>query len=270
MAERLVAEAVSANFSNEYAEELLTIVPQPLIHAECFLDSMTGLWRYEFGLPYHIDAAFVWGTHMWVPVKYLFVALSCARSRLSGAKLTNYLTRLADPDRHQATVVEMAPLSKVHPSVPADFEVTGLGQGNRTVDWAIGPHGGRTVLLDVKRRTADLIAQFQAMRPEDAAAPEPEHDPALMFRSVEQKFMPVDVNSQLQGVWIATDIKQDTEELTCAFNALDPGKVHFVVLGDWEPDIYVLSRRPEDTQYLLNLFRAKESARFTFTRRHEG
>jgi hypothetical protein len=188
-------------------------------------------------LPYDIGPDFVWGAHMWVPVKYLFSALVCARSRLSAAKRTDYLARLADADRHQATLVEMARLSRVDPAVATDFEVAGLGQGDRTVDWAIRPGEGRTVLLDVKRRTADFIAQFQAMRPDDAPAAAPEHDPALMFRSVEQKFLAVNFDTQLQGVWIVTDIKQETEELARAFNSLDPAKVHFVVLGDWEPDI---------------------------------
>lgn len=262
--ERLVAEAVLAGFSDEQTNDIMSIVPEQLTHAECFLDGMTGLWRYEFGLPYDIADELIWGTHMWVPVRCLFVALGCACSRLSGGKRDSYLARLADPRRHQANLVEMAPLSKVDLAVPAEFEVAGLGVGNRTVDWVIGPYEHRAVLLDVKRRTADFIAQFEDMVPGDAAVPKPDHDPMLLFRSVEQKFVPADACSRLQGVWIATDIKQDEEALVRCFDQLDADKVHFAIFGDWETDVYVLSRRPEDETYLLGLFHAEKSSRFTF------
>lgn len=263
---RLVAEAMAQGFSNEYAEEIVSIIPESLISSECFLDRMTGLWRYEFGLPYDIAQNLIWGTHMWVPVDHLFRALSCAHSRLPEDKRTTYLQRLADPDRHQATLVEMIPGHKVAPAVPMEFEVAGLGAGDRTVDWVIRPQESPSILLDVKRRTIDFIEQAAHMDAE-GAAPAPAHDPALLFRSVEPKFVSVDPASRLQGAWIFTDIKQNEEELACAFGDLDPSKVHFAILGDWKPDIYVLVRREEDREYLLNLFCAEASSRFTFRAR---
>ena len=170
---------------------------------------------------------------------------------------------------HQVTIVEMIPAHKVSADIPLEFEISGLGAGNRTVDWVISPEDGRTVLLDVKRRTADFIRQAELMGGE-GAAPEPDHDPALSFRSVEQKFVLADPDVQLQGVWIFADIQQDEEFLHNTFAALDAGKVHFAILGDWKPDAYVLARRDEDWQYLLDLFHAEPSTRFTFRRVDAG
>ena len=181
--ERLLARAAACGWPEDRANLLLAIVPQRLISSACFLDKMTGLWRYEFGIPYDIAKKFVWGTHMWVAADRLFFALSTAYSRLPEDKRTAYLERLAAPDRHQATLVEMIPAHKVDPTVQMTFEVAGLGAGDRAVDWVIGPQGGRTTLLDVKQRTTDFIQQAERISAE-GAAPEPDHDPALLFRSV--------------------------------------------------------------------------------------
>jgi hypothetical protein len=163
----------------------------------------------------------------------------------------------------------MIPVAKVGSNAPVDFEVPGLGVGNRTVDWVIGPQDGRAVLLDVKRRTTDFIKQTERI---DTAkvAPEPSHDPELLFRSVEQKFLPADPDLQLQGAWIVTDIKQEENQLLQAFATLDASKVHFAILGDWKPDVYVLSRRDIDRQFLLEIFRIYTSNRFIFQKTSEG
>jgi len=207
--QRFVAEALSHGMTNIVANELLAIVPPPLIDARCFFDKMTSIWRYEFGLPYEVGNGLFWGTHMWIPVHDLVTAISCAKLRLADPKRTEYLQRLVDPGRHQATLVEMIPGAKLDPGVPVDFEVTGLGSGQRTIDWFIGPHANRTVLLDVKRRFRDFIEQMEQTKDGMAEAPEPEHDPAIMFQSVEQKFLEADPDAQLQGAWIVTDIQQN-------------------------------------------------------------
>ncbi len=267
---RFVEEAVSRGVALDVANELLGLAPANLQGVECFLDNMTGLWRYEFGFPYQVGGDFVWGTHLWVPVGCLVSALCCVKHRLFGDKRTEYLARLADPDRHQVTLVEMIPGSKLSAEIPAEFEVAGLGAGNHRVDWRIGPHGGRTVLLDVKRRMSDFIQHAQQITNDTNVAPEPEHDPEILFLSVEDKFVSGDPDVTLQGAWIVTDIQQDHEELANAFAALDPDKVHFAILGDWETDAYVLSRRPEDEQYLRALLQLEPSSRFTFSGQHEG
>ena len=267
--ERLFAEGEAHGLSNEDTKAIVSIVPKTLIKVGAFLDKMTSLWRYEFGMPYDISQNLVWGTHMWVPVERLFTALFCAYSRIPENKRAIYLAELADPEKHQNKLVEMIPVDKVDSTVTVEFEVSGLGAGNRTVDWVIRPQSGCTVLLDVKRRTTDFIKQAEGMDATNAA-PEPNHDSVLLFRSVEKKFLSAKPNLQLQGAWIVTDIKQEEDQLIGAFTALDAGKVHFAILGDWKPDVYMLTRRDYDRQYLLNLFRVYSSNRFVFKKSSEG
>jgi len=265
----LFAEGEKRGLSNEDTEAIVSNVPNTLIETGAFLDKMTGLWRYEFGVPYDIAKNLVWGTHMWVPVESLFTTLLCAHSRIPENKRGTYLAELADPKKHQNKLVEMIPVAKVGSNAPVDFEVSGLGAGNRTVDWVIGPQDGRAVLLDVKRRTTDFIKQTERI---DTAkvAPEPSHDSELLFRCVEQKFLPADPDLQLQGAWIVTDIKQEENQLLQAFATLDASKVHFAILGDWKSDVYVLSRRDIDRQFLLKIFRIYSSNRFIFQKTSEG
>ncbi|HLD08807.1 MAG TPA: hypothetical protein VJB68_02020, partial [Methylophilaceae bacterium] len=106
---RLLAEAAACGLASERANTMMSSIPEPLVNAGTFLDKMTGLWRYEFGLPYDIAEDLVWGTHMWVPVDSLFAAISSAHARLPENKRIVYLQRLADPESHQATLVEMIP-----------------------------------------------------------------------------------------------------------------------------------------------------------------
>lgn len=267
--ERLLAEGASVGLTPEQAAQFVALIPEPLISTGAFLDKLTGLWRYEFGVPFDIANNQCWGTHMWVPVAHLFMALRCASERLPEAKRIDYLARLASAEKHQSILVEMIPAQKVDRTTSLEFEVAGLGVGNRTVDWVIQDHGGRTVLLDVKRRTTDFIAQAEEMAT-DSSKQEPIHDPALLFRSVETKFLPADPLTRLQGAWICTDIKQNEEKLSQAFAAMSADRVHFVIFGDWRNDAYVLVRRPEDLAFIFALFRILPSERFTFRSSHEG
>jgi hypothetical protein len=264
--ERLLAEGAGVGLAPEQVAQLIASVPERLISTGAFLDKLTGLWRYEFGVPYDISNSQYWGTHMWVPVAHLFTALRCANDRLPEAKRLDYLARLSGAEKHQAILVEMIPAQKADPTTSMEFEVAGLGVGNRTVDWVIQGHDGRTVLLDVKRRTTDFIAQAEEMA-SDSSKQEPIHDPALLFRSVETKFLPADPLSRLQGAWICTDIKQNEERLSQAFAAMPADRVHFAILGDWENGAYVLTRKAEDVAVLLSLFRVVPSKRFTFRER---
>ncbi len=261
---RLVAEARSRNIPQEIIDAVLSILPPPISETGAFRDEMTGLWRYEFGEPYQLGASLIWGTHMWLPVTELLDALLCVIRRVPESKRAGYLQSLADPHRHPQTLVEMAPGARIAEGIPVDFEVPGLGEGNRTIDWVVGPQEGRTVLCDVKRRTKDFLIQF-AQIGDAKEAPEPSHDPTLLFRSVEHKFKSNDPDNYLQGAWIFTDIAQNEARLQQVFFGLDKTKVHFAILGDWLSDAYVLSRRPEDAQFLRRLFGLAESSRFTFS-----
>jgi len=262
--EQLKIEGAKTNFTQSQISELVKFIPEPLISSEAFLDKLTNQWRYEFGLPYDIENSLYWGTHMWIPVKHLLIALQSAMIYLPKAKLTEYLARLANASKHQSTLVEMIPAQKLKPETPREFEVAGLGSGNHTVDWVIQGHDGRTVMLDVKRRVADFINQAKVISPCDLEqAPSPSHDPKILFKSIESKFKPSNPNSRLQGAWIVTDIKQNSVRLKEEFMALDETLVHFVIIGDWDNDAHILVRNSEDYIFLQDLFQLTSSERFT-------
>ena len=189
---------------------------------------------------------------------------ACARLRLPPGKLSAYRKLLADVDKHQEYFAEMFPMLRVDPAIPAEYEAQGRGAGNKTIDWAIGPTSGRAVLMDVKRRYADFLMQMGG--PMEGEIPAPEHDPALLFRSVEGKFVAADPGVVLQGAWIVTDIKQEAAEFAAAFESLEAAMVHFAILGDARPDVDLLTRRAEDRPYLLELFRATDADRYLFNR----
>lgn len=261
--EQLIAESNRRGVQSAFMDDVISLVPRALIDAPAFLDKLTNLWRYEFGVPYDIGKDFFWGTHMWPPVYCLFNALFCAFSRLTNGQCVDYMKRLDNLDKHQSTLVVMIPVHKIDLIMPVQFEVPGVGIGNKTVDWVIGPDNGRTVRIDVKRRSIDFIKQAERISAE-SEVPEPDHDPSLIFRSVEDKFDISDFNYFLQGAWIVTDIKQEETLLSAAFEALNASKVHFTIIGDWKSDAHVLVKRTEDEKYLRDLFHIRESERFTF------
>lgn len=269
----LRAHAASAGLSCETVDELLGDFPPALLAASSFLDKKTGLWRYEFGLPHTIGDRHLWGTHMWLPVKNLLAVLASARERLSEEQRSRYLDRLAIPENHEATLVEFVPVLRVGSSVPVEPDYR-TGVGNRDVDWFIQNLNGPPVLIDVKNRIRDLLEMMERLaegeRDPDGTAPAPTHDASIMFRSVEQKLPQEDPDRQLQGAWVVTNVKQESEEIVEAFEALDPEKVHFAILGGWEPGVAVLSQREEDVATLMDLFQEKPSDRHLFTRESSG
>ena len=225
---------------------------------------MTQRWRYEYGLPLHLDATrqHLWGTHMWLPVRTLLQVLVCARARMPADQFQVYCARLASEGKHHDALSEMAPVLHMPYGVPARFEVQGLGKGQHTIDWHIQKPGTRPILIDVKRRIFDLVKQMD--QPLAGAAPPPDHDASMLFRSVEEKFLAVDRLSMLQGAWIHTEIKQEERALQAAFAALDPSKVQFAILGSFERDVCVLSHVPEDAEEILETLALARSSRLTF------
>lgn len=262
---RLEADAQAAGTSDRDIATIIPALPANLRGARCFQDKLTGLWRYEFGEPFVLKQSrqLLWGTHMWVPVMHLRRGLSCLLTRVPAEKHGAFLSRLDDRQKHLDVLSEMIPAISLTQDVVADFEVAGLGKGNRTIDWRFGPIDGRDILIDVKRRSIDLTRQLD--KPTDGeVVQEPDHDPAVLFRSVESKLVDADPASRLQGVWVVTDIRQESSQLTDAFQKLGSAKVHFAILGDWERDAHVLVRREEDRTFLRNVLGLREGTRFTF------
>jgi len=261
---RLVAEAQARGLSKDQSDAVIAMLPPNLSACGCFLDRLTGIWRYEFGLPHRVGNELIWGVHMWPRVPLLFDVLQCAQARLPLDKLRAYIALIDHIGQHLIHLAEMFPMLRVPPGIPADHEVSGLGVGNRTVDWVIGSALERRVLIDVKRRFADFFGQMEGVAVDGGAAPQ--HDVGLLFRSVEGKFLPKNPAEQLQGAWIVTDIQQEETELQAAFDALDSARVHFAVIGDERADVFLLTRGVEHRRFLLDLFGLQEGTRFVFRR----
>ena len=265
------ASAKWRGMSHTEVEKVIRLVLPPILELVCFLDKMTSLWRYDCGEPFDNlpGDQVVFGTNMYNEVDRLFDVIICARHRLDEGQLSNYLNRLADPNKHQDLLFEFAPILRVDSSVKVDYEASGYAEGNGTVDWLIRSEPG-PLLLDVKNRTRDLIESLVRFhlgeRDPDGTAPAPTHNPSLLFRSVEPKFKQRSPSEVIQAVWVVTAVKQEEPALQAAFAKLDGSRVHGAIFGDWEDDVYVLTNDAAAKETVLEVLRLQESRRAVFRR----
>jgi len=239
---------------------MVTITPRELTPFFC---PKTRKIRYEFSEPYLLKKKkkFVYGSNMCPPIKTLVTALSIAKSRLPPDQAQAYEKRLANPDKHIDYLSEMLPISRVDSKTPVSYGVQAYSPGNHDIDWKIAPPGERIILLEVKNRMNDLVELIDSGQI-------PSHEVSSLFRSTEKKFLPTNPDERLQGVWVYTEVRQEINELHEAFQKLDREKIHFIILGYHENDdeTYILTRRPEDQDYLKEVFKIVHKNRFTFNR----
>jgi hypothetical protein len=253
-----------------YSNRMIALVPEPIRSLPCFLDQLTGLWRYQYGEPLALSGRrTMTGTHMFHEVERLFEVICCASWRLPPPKLDAYLARLADRAHHEDVLVEFAPILHIDYSVAIEHEHFGLGSGNRTIDWRIQAAGRPLLLLEVKNRTRDLVESFEAINSlsSDSPVPEPNHNHSILFRSTQVKFRSRPTTEAIQAVWIKTGLLQEEEQLKIAFGELDPTRIHAAILGSWEPEGYVLARDAGTKRSVLKILRIKDSTRLVFKRK---
>lgn len=268
-----MAIAVQIGVSKDEVNRLFNMLPQPLQRAPAFCDRITNLWRYDFGFP--IDQlpgdSVAIGTHMFPPVERLLRVLFVANMRILEPKLSRYLQRLTDSAKHQDVLAEVSPMLEVNKNISSEFEVSGYGAGKRTIDWLLRPSKSLTVLLDVKCRTKDLIEGLEQIVSgnlgPDGKGPTPAHDVTILFKDTEAKFSQNSPKEILQGVWVVTQLQQERSELQAAFKLLDPLKLHFAVITNWQKDAYILVRDGIQLETVTSLFSITHSDRFVFDRR---
>jgi hypothetical protein len=188
----------------EAAKNLCELIPASLRESPCFLDRMTGRWLYDFGEPVRTDSGYVWGVgKTWHELSILIDVVGCAVKRLKPSVRGDYLTRLADPHKHEDMLFEFAPILRLDGAASVLYEVTGDSPGNRKIDWRVEGPDGFALLLEVKSRAADLIQSFERVEAGeqrvDGTAPAPAHNTDLLFKSIETKFLPRDPARILQG-----------------------------------------------------------------------
>jgi hypothetical protein len=270
LSELFFAWAKRKGFGRQDAELILRLFPAPIQNLTCFLDRLTGLWRYEYGEPIDLPGgAPLFGTHMYQQADMLFDVLVRAQRLLSPDKFSKYIQRLANPEKHEDTLVEFAPVLRLNAWTELEYEAEGYAEGNKTIDWLIRTEEV-SILIDVKNRTKDLLeslVRFQAgVRNPDGSMPDPTHDTMSLFRSLETKFRSRPATEFTQVAWIRTRLMQEEHELTAAFWELDASRVHAVLLGDFADDVYVLARDARVKQLVLTVLQSRESRRFVFQR----
>lgn len=125
------------------ADALVGMIPDVLRQAPCFLDRMTGRWLYDFGEPVTTTTGYVGGVGItWHDLALLADVVACASLRLEEAGRRDYLTRLADPPKHEDMLFEFAPILRLARTTATRYEVTGESPGNRTIDWKIQGEDG--------------------------------------------------------------------------------------------------------------------------------
>jgi len=288
LVKQLIRHGQERGLPREIIQRVADSVPDEMEEVLCFFNKITKSWTYEYGEPiilhsglaipritnfgiddrgawwkYNVATEEVIGKHMCPEVEELLNALLGAVLRLPPNKQREYIKRLANRGQHRQVLTEMVPVHHLPQDIPAEFEVKGIGQGDRTVDWLISPPDGRAVALEVKMRKFDLRKHLGKVSVQSVISP-PDHETKSLFRDVERKFAAADPDRRLQGVWVFPYTQQPEKSLLASFNELCPSKIHFVILGDWQQDIYILARRKVDEHYLYRLFRGTPSSRFTF------
>lgn len=251
----------------ETVKQLLRLLPERLRVAPVWLDRITKIWKYEYGLPIKLPEDMILVGSNQFPVNELFKAMSIAIERLSDSQLLTYIKRLESPEKHSDVLFEMRPLAEVEKEVIAEFEVEGFGPGNTTLDWKVTGEG-IIIIFDVKNRIKSFIIHMEEITPsmnrgEDRFEPNPP-DPADLFKNTEKKFLPADFHNKIQGVWIHTQIKEDYGKLREYFEkSLDKDKLHFAVFSDWQKDATILARDSSIIEKLTRIFKIELSDRFT-------
>lgn len=241
------------------------ILPASIQNAPAFRDKLTGLLRYEYGLPYHIgrrpNRTVVVGTNVAHQVSILLNGLLVMRRLLTEQQVRHFCKNLGDKSRHLDYLSELDPILRPTTEFKADYEGKGFGRGKRKIDWHIAFDGRTSCLLDVKHRLKGLIDYMQQVSTEfHTEKAKKEFDAPLpdgLFANSEAKFRPV-LDERWQGIWILTQVYYDDHALHQAFDSLDPQKIQFVVLTHFRGEARLLTKLDRIRPWLMEKFNLTE------------
>jgi hypothetical protein len=226
-------------------DEIVQLLPQTLKESPAFKDALTGIWRYDFGDPYIRNGKEIFGTDQCPPVEWLYLSICLMEKIMTRSQFSGFLQRLGDSSKHLEALIECSPLLVLNHPVDVKYEVVGMGQGNKSIDFYITTSESPPVLIDVKCRIRELIRKLPLN-----AKPEP----SGLFKSLPEKFNPQDPEHCLQGGWIYSILMYDQDELHAEFDKTDASRLHFAILACWNKKAYVLSRTLEIDHHIRCIF----------------
>ncbi len=147
-----IRHAILQGLSGQKTDDLYDKVPLDLVRSLCFEDSLTGLWRYDFGAPAIKlpGGREIIGTLQFQEMRNLVTAMRLGSQVLSAYRFEDYLRRLACRKKHADVLAEFQPLA--HRTTLAGIENEVPGNGKKTIDWSIPDDGQPPLLIEVKSR----------------------------------------------------------------------------------------------------------------------
>jgi len=250
--------SAAQGLTEQEAQEIFVLLPETLKRAPAFKDRLTGIWRYEYGIPYTIgngaNQRFLLGTDQAPKVSVLFNGIRALCKHLSYEHLRQFLKRLENREKHLDLLSELDPIMRPVINFVAEYEPNGYASGNRKIDWLIKFEDDCNYLIDVKNRIkgilnfAEEIAQKGKSNVQSSAPP-----PIEVFKSCEIKFLPVK-QGYLQGIWVLTNVYYDDILLQKFFNDLNDSLIQFAVFTHFEGKARILTKRAEIKSQLMTKF----------------
>lgn len=257
--------ALDKSLSVEEAEKVFNLLPNSIKDAPAFKDRLTGIWRYEYGVPYTIGSGtnqyFILGTDQAPKVSVLLDGIRALSQHTSYGQLLSFCKKLENREKHLDFLAELDPVMRPTMDFTADYEPNGYASGDRRIDWLIRFHDGSSCLIDVKNRIRGLIDFFDEInrKGKNNLSDSPPL-PDGVFNSSEIKFLPAK-KGRFQGLWLLTNVYYDDELLKETFYNLDENLMQFTVLTHFEGETRILSRKPEIKSWLIEKFCLKEMKR---------
>lgn len=257
--------AAAQGLSGQEAERVFELLPESLRGAPAFRDRMTGIWRYEYGVPYVVGKGnkekIVIGTDQAPKVSVLLDGIRALSQHTSYEQLLSFCKKLENRQKHLDFLAELDPIIRPSMDFTADYEPDGYASEDRKIDWLIRFHDGSSCLIDVKNRIRGLIDFLDEINKngKNNFSDSPPL-PKGVFNSSGIKFLPAK-KGRFQGLWVLTNVYYDDELLKEMFYNLDENLIEFTVLTHFKGESRVLSTKPEIKSWLIEKFCLKEMKR---------
>jgi hypothetical protein len=235
---------------------IINALPEAIQRAPCFRFRLTGVQRYEYGLPFNLpDGQILFGGPQVPPVRKLVAGVQAVLRYAPGTTGAAILRRLENRQKHYEALAELTPLALARNLRSAEHEVP--GHGRWTIDWHLRWETGEQLLLEVKSRIYDVIETLPKADPADPTTLVPATSPERLFKDVERKFLSRSPSECLQAAWVEVPVKQNKRAIDEHFARMDPAKAHLGII--WSGDVadrraYLLCRGGIDGPALLGLF----------------